>query len=197
MTNEEQHIEFVKDLKSQWAKSVEAFDKNLTLISSGALALSLTFVEKLGGADSPYIWLMICSWITFTLTLMGSLTSHWFSSKYHESTYLEYQKLDSIDFQEAEELGKQYLKLLDKMYHYNRLIKRLNFASFISLWIGVFALVIFVTLSTLNYKEDGKANTTTTKPTTEQPQPRHKRNASTAATQDTTIKSKEINNSRQ
>lgn len=62
-------------------KSEDDFEKKITYISAGSLAISLTFIEKIVPLkDSTEIWLLICSWIFLAFTLLLNLLSNLYSS---------------------------------------------------------------------------------------------------------------------
>ena len=68
---------YVKARDSQIASSLEIsgrYDKSILFLSGGALALSLTFIEKV--APHPYIWsfaLLLAAWISLILAVMLEL----------------------------------------------------------------------------------------------------------------------------
>jgi hypothetical protein len=88
--NEEQISEWKEFRKSVYEnklKSEDDYEKYLTLISSGALALSITFIEKIVNLNNATCkGLLIAGWVLLTITLLGSLLSHFFSRKYSEKT---------------------------------------------------------------------------------------------------------------
>lgn len=165
MTPEEEHREYTREMKERFLKSLDYVDKYTVLISSGGLALSLTFIEKLGGAESPYIGFLIISWVAFALTLMGTLFSHWFSSRFHESTFVEYNNLQNIDLENRDLLGEQYAKFVEKTGRYNKRIGRFNNFTLATLCAGVTFLILFATLNTLIPKAMAKERVSRPHPT--------------------------------
>lgn len=63
-------------------KAQDAYDKALFTLSGGALGLSLTFVDRIIGESGP-VWpgVLLSAWISWTLSLMLVVASHWFSGK--------------------------------------------------------------------------------------------------------------------
>jgi hypothetical protein len=51
-----------------------SFDKAMLTLSAGALALSITFVHQVGPAPR-LMWLLLLSWLGFSLTLLATLVS--------------------------------------------------------------------------------------------------------------------------
>jgi hypothetical protein len=79
------HIRSIKD------KSDDDFEKNITLISTGTLVLSLTFIEKIVDLkEAENVWWLIWSWGSMLSTLFFNLLSHQFSSYYGELNFDDY-----------------------------------------------------------------------------------------------------------
>lgn len=51
-------------------------DKLITL-STGALALSITFRNSIVPSSPKYLWLLSASWFFFALTILAALAVHW------------------------------------------------------------------------------------------------------------------------
>lgn len=57
--------------------NIEAFDKALLALSSGALGLSLVFVENIGGSpESRHNYLLGAAWVGYLLAIMANLQSY-------------------------------------------------------------------------------------------------------------------------
>lgn len=57
-------------------KSAEQYDKAMLTLSAGALALSITFVEKIAPNPDPNTnWLIGWSWICFIIAMLGTVSS--------------------------------------------------------------------------------------------------------------------------
>lgn len=68
------------------------FDKLIVTLSSGALALSLTFIKDISPTPIPCSkFLIFVSWILFTISLIATLLSHYTS---HKDMDFEIMKLD-------------------------------------------------------------------------------------------------------
>lgn len=58
--------------------SQQSYDRTLLTLSSGALALSLTFIKQLA-VQGPPTWPLLAAWISWGLSLTAVLASHYFS----------------------------------------------------------------------------------------------------------------------
>lgn len=57
--------------------SSENFDKQIVFISSGALLISMGFMEKIVDiSEAECKWLLVLSWVLFALSLISNLISH-------------------------------------------------------------------------------------------------------------------------
>jgi len=113
-------------------RSEDDFEKYITFISSGALAITVTFIDKLSPLDqSVYVCVILVGWFFLANTLFLNLISHYLSSRYNEKTI---QEIDE-DIPTVE-----LTKNIDKR---NRIISRLNISSIFLLGIGIFCILIF------------------------------------------------------
>jgi uncharacterized membrane protein YgcG len=122
-------------------KSENDLERKITYISAGALALSITFMEKIVDLTSAeHFYLLIIGWILLALTLAVNLISTLTSRK------LTMKSLKDFDNEiEESELIKNIAKR-------NNLISNLDLASLISLLIGIFFVVIFCSVNLENRK---------------------------------------------
>lgn len=131
--------EFRKSVYENKLKSEDDYEKYLTLISSGALGLSITFIEKIVNLEhATYKGLLILGWVFLTITLFGSLLSHFFSRKYSEKT------IDDID---NPDIG--YDVLSKKLEKRNLILERFNFANIATLFSGIILIIIFISTNIL------------------------------------------------
>jgi hypothetical protein len=113
-------------------RSEDDFEKYITFISSGALAITVTFIDKLSPLDqSVFVWVILVGWFFLATTLFLNLISHYLSSRYNEKTIQEID--DNI---ETAELNKNINKR-------NNIISRLNISSIFLLGAGIFCILIF------------------------------------------------------
>ncbi len=122
-------------------KSENDLERKITYISAGALALSITFMEKIVDLTSAeHFYLLIIGWILLALTLAVNLISTLTSRK------LTMKSLKDFDDEiEESELIKNIAKR-------NNLISNLDLASLISLLIGIFFVVTFCSVNLENRK---------------------------------------------
>lgn len=119
----------------------QQFDKAILTLSAGALALSLTFVEKISPTPFPYTkWLLILSWCIFTISMVTTLIS-FITSKLACERQIEiiediYKNKPDIDINNK----------------YTLITKYLNYASLTLFMIGVILLVLFSSIN-IEHKE--------------------------------------------
>ena len=131
-------LEYRKSLLEQKSKSDDDFEKYITLISSGALGLSLTFLDKITPLDKAvYIWIVATGWILLTLTLLLNLYSHFLSSKYTTKS------IDEIDDE------VDYDTLRENLEKRNKNINKFNGWSIFFLFLGIFCVLIYVILNSI------------------------------------------------
>lgn len=133
---ENQWKEYRLSILEQKSKSEDDFEKYITFISSGALGLTVTFIDKISPLkESVYVWTIILGWGLFALTLFLNLFSHYLSSRYNEKT------INEID------MDIDYSILLDNIDKRNDKISCLNISSIISLGTGILFVLIFSSLN--------------------------------------------------
>lgn len=148
--------EFRKSVFENKIKSEDDYEKYVTLISSGALGLSITFIEKIVPLNSAIEkWILILGWILLTITLFVSLLSHFFSRKYSEKT------IEDIDN------DIEYELISGNITSRNKCLEVFNFSTISTLFLGIISIVIFVSINI--YIMNNNPNT---KPTpNQQPKP--------------------------
>jgi hypothetical protein len=202
MSSEEDYIrikayleEYSKQIRDGLLKSHEHFDKTLTLISSGGLVLSMTFVEKVGGANPIFLSFLIISWCFLASTLLLSLTSSILSIRNHnkvdKSLDKVTDKLNSSDWTILEERNKFYsaydvhVKIVEKT---NRGADFLTWAPYVTLLLGSIFLIAFSSINLLSQDTNGKRTIKTVNQPKQSPNARYTRDSLTQAPTDTTIK---------
>lgn len=115
-------------------KSQDYFEKQLSFISSGALGISMFFIEKVVKDVhlSKHKFLIIGSWILFGITLITNLISHLLAVKF------SYDNLDELD----KDCYNQAISLKR-----NKITICVNLLTLISLIFGIFLLILFVSLN--------------------------------------------------
>lgn len=134
-------------------KSEDDFEKNITYISAGALAISLTFLEKIVPIkESVQTYLVIASWTFLVVTLLSNLLSHQYSS------YIIDKTIDDVD-DKSEDSIKNWERRTKK-------IRNWNIANVCGVIIGIGLFIIFVSINITKIAkgttpETNKSNATT------------------------------------
>ncbi len=129
--------EYKLELKLVYEKSQEAFEKQLSYLSAGALAFSILFIQNVikDIAHSTLKWSLLLSWILLSITLVVNLLSHHLASK---NTFKSIKEIDD---------GNYDSELVNKR------IKQINFlntSTLISFFFGILLLIMFVILNSMN-----------------------------------------------
>lgn len=122
-----ENSDYKKEIVRGRKYAIEQFDKLMVFLSSGAIVLSIGFINNaidLRMSDARAV--LILSWISFIISLIFILISHQTS-------------LTAMD----KELGGK-LESSDK---YDKVTKILNWLSVISLFIGLGLLIIFISIN--------------------------------------------------
>lgn len=135
------HLEtYRKELIELLHKSQDAFEKQLSYISAGALALSIGFIKDVvkNLPKAEVKWLLALGWILLGMTLLINLTSHIIAAKHHNETIEETFAPESWN---QETVTNRY-----------KWVQRINWASLISLIVGIFFITTFIIINTLQPK---------------------------------------------
>jgi hypothetical protein len=126
MSEDKEDEKYLEILNKAYFYSTEQFDKAVLFVSSGALALSITFIEKIVPLETAH-WklLLLISWLGEALTILLFTVNHYLSKKALNNRIKNYYK-DKRD------------------RNYDLIVKRLNFISIVTLGIGLIFLVIFI-----------------------------------------------------
>lgn len=135
----------------QKTKSDDLFEKAITFISSGALALTLTFHDKIVPVDQAiYIILIGIGWALLIGTLFINLISHYQSSKSIDKS------IDDVD--DILENKITYSIFREKIEKRNKCINTLNIASIYLLGAGLILIIIYTTINIHYGKEKQSDN---------------------------------------
>ena len=133
MENKEEYRNSVLEIKK---RSDDDFEKYITFISSGALGLTLTFIDNISPLkESTCIWIIVVGWISLALCLMINLVSHYISSLNNSRTVQDLD--DDID-------DDVLLLNIDKRNH---VVNCLNIISIIALGLGICFILIFTSIN--------------------------------------------------
>lgn len=163
-----EHDEYLKrrgGLVDGYNTSMKEYDRLVTWISAGALALSVTFAEKVGLQTSPrYFWLLGCGWALLGVTLLTSLISQYTSTRIHTWKIRELEHLQATVEERAEDWSSVALALERKARFYADWTKRLNVVVAPLLVGGLMSLAVFAftnlpILTNTNESRDGNRRT--------------------------------------
>lgn len=158
------------EIKLQWqeyrnavcenqTKSQDDFEKYINLIASGGLGLTITFIDKIVPIkDAICIWIITLGWILLAITLLTNLLSHHISAKFSAKV------IQNID-------DENYESIFNNSEQNNKIINRYNNTSIYSLFGGIIAIILFVTINIYNMsdkKTNNNPNKNLPKPLTEE-----------------------------
>lgn len=129
MSNELQ--EYRTELVTLTHKSQDAFEKQLSYISAGSLALSIGFIKEIvkNIKTAENKCLLTIAWVLLAMTLLINLFSHITAARFHWKTIKE---IDQNKYNQEKAIRRiQKLNLL-------------NIISIIALVLGIFLFIIFV-----------------------------------------------------
>jgi hypothetical protein len=134
--NDDQITIFRNELIKLCSKSQDLFEKQLTYVSSGAIAISMAFIDRLTGdiTVTHYKFILVSGWLFLTLTLLLNLFSHDFAYRNH------YKTIEDIDKGEYD----QRIAI-----QRNKRIILFNKISIILLILGIASIVLFVSINIL------------------------------------------------
>ncbi|MEY3500718.1 MAG: hypothetical protein RL308_2387 [Bacteroidota bacterium] len=133
-------------------KSEDDFEKNIIYLSSGALGLTLIFIEKIVPPyNSVYLFFLIFGWSLLTITLAVNLASHLISKKFIQKSQIDFDDYinDSIDY---EELDKNITSR-------NIKIDWINWISLALFILGILSIVLFTSLNFINMAKQKDSST--------------------------------------
>ena len=107
--------------------STEQFDKAVLYVASGALALSITFIDKLVPlASASAKTYLVSSWILEVITIVLFTINHYIAIKAYNTDL------------------NNYIQDTDVSNKYTAFVKGINFWTIISLGLGLISLIIFI-----------------------------------------------------
>jgi len=127
-----------QELKELFHKSQDTFEKQLSYISAGALALSVGFIKDIVHPikDSSYKWMLLAGWGLLIFTLLLNLVSHMLAGKYAKK-----------GAKETEDVEKSYdPKKIDKRA---KRMDRINWTTVGMLAGGIILIVLYITFNAI------------------------------------------------
>jgi hypothetical protein len=124
-------LEYRKELIELLHKSQDAFEKQLSYISAGSLALSIGFIQKVIDLKTSHgIWFLRGGWILLVITLLINCISHIHAADLHQKTIAETWDMKLYD---QERIKDRY-----------RAVSKVNWLTVGTLIAGISGIVIFV-----------------------------------------------------
>ena len=154
MENEFDENKDIEKIRDEFRKSIDNaendFEKKITQISGGALALSITFIDKIVDlSNANYLWILITGWILLGFTLSLNLFNTLFSRKENLKSLNEYDEIILNKDSNSEILSKNIEKR-------NNLIIFLDYLSLTTLILGISFIIMFSSLNLHNQTKNIK-----------------------------------------
>ena len=134
------------------SNSFESFDKTILTLSTGAIALTITFLDKIGKPiDKITFLLIILTWITLIIVILSNLLSFYFAQRNMDKKIIE------LDNNYKKYLNEQikYNEIKEKTFWQHKAVLTCNKISLIAFFIGIFFLLTYVSLIQMNnYKKE-------------------------------------------
>jgi hypothetical protein len=128
------------------------YEKMLSLVAGGALAISVTFIEKIAPSPIPGSrWLALSSWIILSASLVATLYA------ITESQKAQQKKIENMDSEILQKLYPEDDRYKDLDVSSNPYAKKVRTANYVSLRcavIGLLCLLIFVFINFPAAKKD-------------------------------------------
>lgn len=127
-------LDYQLHLKELVTKSQESFEKQLSYISAGSLSVSMAFIKNVVGelSKTKAEAFLIGGWSLMGLTLLINLLSHVIASNCHNKT--------------IGEINDGQYKYEVALCRLNN-IKKLNYASIVTIITGIASILIFISLN--------------------------------------------------
>jgi len=144
--NHEEYLKRRAELLAIRDDSFEAFDKSILTLSTGCLALSIAFLDKIGRPFNKVTFVLIfASWTAFLMVIVFNLASYLFAKSNMDS------KINELDNKYRKELKTQEADdNQEAVYWQNKATRFCNKSAFIAFCIGVFTILTYVSLIQIN-----------------------------------------------
>ena len=144
--NHEEYMKRRAELLAIRDDSFEAFDKSILTLSTGCLALSITFLDKIGRPFNKITFILIfTSWLAFLIVIVFNLASYLFA-KWNMD-----KKIDELNNKYRKELEtKNADDAPEKVYWQNKATRFCNTSALILFCTGVLTILIYASLIQIN-----------------------------------------------
>ncbi|MGN6417827.1 MAG: hypothetical protein ACTHMC_10065 [Pseudobacter sp.] len=132
--------EFRKELLEVFRKSQDTFDKQLSYIAAGSLALSIGFIKDIVKPikDSQYKWMLVAGWGALILTLLVNLVSYMIAAKHAKKGANETEEENVNDKYDPTKIDKRSFW-----------IEFMNWSTVVTLTLGILLIVLYIILNAL------------------------------------------------
>jgi hypothetical protein len=144
--NHEEYLKRRAELLAIRDDSFEAFDKSILTLSTGCLALSITFLDRIGRPfNKVTFFLIFASWVAFLTVLVSNLASYLFAKSNMD------RKIEEIDNKYKKELETNKADdAPETVFWQNKATGFCNNFAFIVFCIGVLTILTYVSLIQIN-----------------------------------------------
>lgn len=122
------------------------YEKLLTLITGGALVVSLTFIEKIAPTPAPESrWIALISWACLGLSVIACLIA------ISQSQNAQQKKIENLDSEILQRLYPDDPRYKDLDVSGNPYVKNVRFANIVSRWSAIVGLSCLIAFAFLNF----------------------------------------------
>ena len=151
------HEEYIKrrdELLAIRMESFSSFDKAVLSLSTGSLALSIAFLDKIGEPFSAATFsLIVFTWVSFFLVFLFNLGSHYFARANMDC------KISELDSRYKKELDEGRAdNSAEAVFWQNRATTYCNTGALIAFTVGVFFFISYIVIIQSNNYSQLKAN---------------------------------------
>ena len=129
-------VKYKEELITLLHKSQDNFEKQLSYISAGSLALSIGFIKDVvtNIAEARCKWLLDTGWILLCITLLGNCISHIRAADLHNKTIADINH------------GRYDDRKIEKRY---KEVSNVNWMTVATMLLGIGSIIIFVSVNIL------------------------------------------------
>ncbi len=133
--NNEKKDSYLEELYKAYDYSTTEFDKSLTFVSSGILAVSFAFIEKLVPlAKANFKETLVCGWYILAIAIFISVLAHFVNIQVLKSVIKNYKPVDDDAQTKTRKRGETTIQLM-------------NITTLILILIGSLKIIYFIKLN--------------------------------------------------
>jgi hypothetical protein len=152
------HEAYHKSLNDAINANEKAFNEKIFYVSTGVVALSMTFVKELFGTDSSItaIYFLIAAWAGFAGAIISNIISYLLcigrnrKMRTQFATHIENNPGMELCQSEIEQDEKHSRELIDEFRDGNKKAHRENWVTAIFFFAGVLTFIIFASINLIN-----------------------------------------------